>query len=236
MQDKFFSRMPRLKVLACTGFRCPGVTYSQQTLDLRHMGQLETLELNGYSGLELSLPPSLKILHLTRCNFMPESADEPEGPFAVLQNLEVLLIEHCIGLPLFLMRHAVQTKAGKLEEFLLTTRQFAGSMFTHMMMLDWLQGVKRLRLQGVALSDDESHLFVERFPKLEELALEEVPITGAFISDVKKGLGDQLRKILLVMCPRVSSDIVPWAKARGVEIDLIRGAQDTSGRRVRNAH
>ena len=57
-----------------------------------------------------------------------------------------------------------------------------------------------------------------------------------FLSDLIQAPKSKLREITVNKCAKVSRDIVPWAKERGVEVEYIAYTETLVGRRVREQH
>ncbi|EXJ86275.1 hypothetical protein A1O1_06645 [Capronia coronata CBS 617.96] len=236
-----FSGLPSLKSLSCMGLSCFEGSVATKTVDLRHMKQLEKLELERCTMPLIMLPPSLRKLRFTEIIFEEDSLQSsrlalprrPRPEYTQLENLESLVVYDCPVYPMFIQYPAKTTAPGRLEEFIISTSEDAVPIYRVLFHTGWSRGFKRVHVKGGCVEDIDHEMFLEHCPALEELCLDSAKITGVFITGLLRANPPKLRKITLKNCEQVSSDVVPWAKPRGVEVRLIRGGQELRGRRVR---
>lgn len=238
-QARFLSGVPSLRYLSFSGsfgVSLPSLP-SQHVLDLRYMSGLEILEISESMLPRLYLPASLRELNISETECMFEDLPEPNP--TKLPNLERLTIWHCREPPWSIFSNSRETKPEMLSDLTVNIDQRSQPMFTTMMESGWLSGVRQLRLAGSALDNSYGNQLLPCLRSIEDLCLERTAINGAFIADLLNASNltpGKLRKITLIDCPLVSSDVVPWAKARGVEISLTRSKLEYNGRRLRDAH
>ncbi|KIW19405.1 hypothetical protein PV08_03700 [Exophiala spinifera] len=218
-----FARMSRLESL-----QLENIDGGRSVLELRHIENLRHLTLTGLSVGEIRLPPSLESLELYHSAAHPGDHTDPFSSTR-LPHLGIFSVVDCSGLPRLL------SKAIAAENIVQLTWVFAreseeGRFLKDLVDQGRLKGVRDLHLKIEDLCDSRSSTFVRGLPKLETLCVEEAMITGAFISDLIEGNG-KLRKATLIQCPKVSGDIVPWSKARGVQVERVNSI-NASGRRV----
>jgi len=201
------------------------------------MQGLETLSIIGSTIPPLYLPPSLKDLDVSRSYFFSEDHLTEPNP-TTLPNLERLTMLNCRAAPRSIFSKGCGIHLEKLRELTMSIDQESEPVFVTLMESGFLAGVRRLHLAGVALGR-----YTERLPQclrsIEDLCLEETMIDGTFLADLLTALdllhNNKLKKITLKDCYQVSRDVVPWGKARGVEINLVRTQYDFSGRPIRDA-
>ncbi|KAI1620415.1 hypothetical protein EDD37DRAFT_179075 [Exophiala viscosa] len=237
----FFARLPGLRSLSVSGVhgRHPPHSGVQHVLDLRYMVGLETLRLIQCAIPKLYLPPSLKDLDVSGSYFFSEDHLTESNP-TTLPNLERLTIWRSHAPPpisIFSKGRGIHLE--KLSELTMLIDQQSESIFATLMESGWLAGVRRLHLAGSAVVNRYAEQLPQCLRSIEDLCLEETSIDGTFLADLLNALellhNNKLKKITLKDCYQVSRDVVPWGKARGVEINLVRTRYDFSGRQIRDA-
>ena len=91
-----------------------------------------------------------------------------------------------------------------------------------------------LILLSQELNDDDTDSFVNKFPKLKSLRLRQAAITGVFVGSLLRKEGSKIEYIMLEDCPKVSPDVVEFAKTRGVTVE-IKNEYSEDGKKVRQA-
>ncbi|KAK6364402.1 hypothetical protein LTS17_012167 [Exophiala oligosperma] len=219
-----FDRMLRLESLGLAKI------WSGFSFDLRHLKRLQHLSLRDFRTPEISLPASLKSLEIFLSSIV--ALVEPTDSFPRLQSiqLETFKAVGCESLPDFLFISIATENIAKFT-WMGTTRAQYENMLCHLIEIGRFKGVRDLHLQTGALSDSLGPGFATGLPSLETLVIEESQITGAFISDLIEA-NNKLHKVTLVQCPKVSSDIVAWSKARGVHVKRLNSTKELTGKRV----
>ncbi|KAJ9495467.1 hypothetical protein LTR99_010189 [Exophiala xenobiotica] len=225
--EKLFSRLLRLQTLFLVGIK------SETCFDLRHMEQLESLKMDRAVMTSVCLPPSLKALTFYRTNAHSVDSGNP-FPETHLPILESLSMASCGDIPYLLPGRVVVEKLSRLT-WIAEGRSASvwSSVLKRLLEQGRLGGVRQLHLKLRDVDDNLISGFIRDLPILEELCLDQAMITGVPISNLIKG-NNKIRKISLIECPKVSGDIVPWARQRGVDIELVRQRTE-NGRRVREA-
>ncbi|KIX04542.1 uncharacterized protein Z518_05412 [Rhinocladiella mackenziei CBS 650.93] len=227
------SGLPRLKSLYCSGILWSDFDTSIRRLDLRHMKQLETLIISGSILPNIHLPQTIRKLSFHSVGWHD---DELSEPFAVLENLQTLVVDECGSFPVFVLP-SITTGAEHvtLENCTIRGSQQTGPQLERLFQSGFLKDVKVLRLKQHHIVDSWSQYFIDGCPMLENLHLEQAQITGVFVSDMlKKAKPSKVRKITLEACPKVSKDLVAWADARHVEVNLIPALEGLRAHRVRS--
>ncbi|KAK4940910.1 hypothetical protein LTR10_019064 [Elasticomyces elasticus] len=235
---RLFTRLPALRSLSFSGIfgMSRSLAHSQNILDLRYMVGLETLKIFTSTIPRLHLPASLKDLDISQSVCISDEYLTEPNP-TTLPNLERLRIWKCRPPPTSIFSNSRSTNLETLSELSMTIDQGSKPMFTTLMESGWLAGVRRLRLAGSAFDNSYCDKLPQCLRSLEDLSLKETMINGAFVADLlmAKNCSNRLKKINLVDCPSVGSDIVPWAEARRIELRLSRSHMEPSGRRLRDA-
>lgn len=190
--------------------------------DLRCMERLKTLRLNPecFASYHLCFPAKLqdlRIHYLKSVTWRPIPDVPPLTRLTDLRTLDLKVNEW----PRYLDSEFLPTE----EETNLSELSLDVDLTASRRGLEFLEHgcVKRLRHLTFGcqnLKDVHSTTFIERIPQLETLTLRDAAITGVFIMDLLKAPTCRLREIHLRACPNISRDVVPWAKARGVNITM----------------
>ena len=231
--------LPQIKRLGLGGLEW-GLGNIPPDLDLQHLEQLESLSLYNCTISNLLLAPSLRRLKTEHCLF---AVQESSTSFPALENLESLHMFSNHARPQewssyspFIRQAASKTAPGRLLSLGLYQDLERSNDLLSLLTFRWFKGLTSLQLRGPAIKDEHSRLFIANCPDLETFSLYDAQITGVFVSDLIKAPTSRLRKITLRECLKVSQDIVPWAKERGVEIDTRPYVTKTVGLKVRERH
>ncbi|EXJ76843.1 hypothetical protein A1O3_10488 [Capronia epimyces CBS 606.96] len=237
--DTLFSGLPELESLFCVGLSCFQGPARLKSVDIRHMKQLESLELERCTMPAIVLPSSVRRLRFDGVTFDEYSlqVDQTSPPdprstnYSQLENLESLIVFNCPRFPKFVHDAGQTAKAATVEDFRILLR--TGSLPSLLFQTAWSKGFRRVHVTGSCVDDASYKVFLEYCPALEELSLDGARITGLFIGDFLRARPPKLRKITLRNCNNVPNDVVAWAKHLGVEVDMTRSVQESGGRRVR---
>jgi hypothetical protein len=214
--------------------------------DLAEMEDLADVRLDSCVTPGLRLPPSVKTVELMVCSFadtgQPITKQDPHL-FAALNQLESLKLTDFsdydyLVYPQVIYEAASKSKPGALKNLCLGRLQSWPGEFTKLMQSPWFREVKNLDIYDARLLKDEHSLVLcASCPNIESLYISEAAVTGVFLADLIRAPGCKLRKVTLSECFRVSKDVVSWAKARGVHVDLLPNRSNSgingNGLRVR---
>ncbi|OAL35354.1 hypothetical protein AYO20_05405 [Fonsecaea nubica] len=197
---------------------------------LRHMTKLRNFHLIDARLPSIALPTSPRQVQLVSCFFLVQSS-VPELPLTPLNELEELQVD-CDVFPLFLLQSIQQSLPGNLLKFSVTANDQSAGHLTRIMSMPWFQSLKSLRIINPDFISVDGFPYIKSCLALEELRLEQAGSIGAFVSDLIREAA-QLRRVTLLHCPNVARDIIPWAKERGVEVEIHqRDIPAAGGRRV----
>lgn len=237
------ARLPQVRRLCFAN----GTLSEPSSFVLHQSIHLETLILDNQeieSGLELDLPPILKHLEITRCRIKGRSllrSIPNQWPHAflskTLKTFSTLYTVPRLDELRILIQTAVSLIApGALLSLGLSLGEAQWQDIAPLMHFGWLRELESLQLDGTELKDRDSQWLIANCPNLKELHLiHAVNLTGVFLLDMIKAPTCVLRKVSLTTCHKVSKDIVPWARERGVEIRYMAAANasEMNGRKVR---
>ncbi|EXJ66536.1 uncharacterized protein A1O5_10205 [Cladophialophora psammophila CBS 110553] len=228
--DRISLEFPQLKVLSCKGISYESTPTSSGTLDLSHMTKLRSLDILGSRLLRVILPASLRQLSLVSCVFLAQHMDCALCP--ALNELQELRVLNCDYFPLFVLSSVQKTSPGKLSKCSVTVNEDVAQQVVNMMSMPWFQSLKYLRIVNANFISADAFAYIKNCSALEELCFEQAGAIGVFVSDLIRETG-RLRKVTLLHCPNVARDIIPWAKERGVEVEIHQGDMPAgNGRRV----
>ncbi|KIW30764.1 uncharacterized protein PV07_02466 [Cladophialophora immunda] len=229
--DRISFEFPELRTLSYKGIRYASLPPLSRTLDLSQMTKLRSLDLVDAELHSINLPPSLKQLKLASCRFVAQPCD-PALPYPTLNELEELRVDDCDFFPTFVLYSIQKTQPGKLLKFSVTANEQVAQHLTSIMSMPWFRSLKSLRIANANFISLDDFSYIKSCPALEELCLEQAENIGAFVSDLIREAA-QLRKVTLRDCFNVARDIIAWAKARGVEVEITQQDFATgSGRHV----
>ena len=208
------------------------------------MQQLQRLKLFSCKISNILLPPSIEDLEISSCMFSHPSQDlvqQSENTFPALPNLKALNMVGSVKTegegetyPQFIRQAASKTEPGTLSSLSLGESSSWPSAFISLMAYPWFRGLMSLSVErGVSIKDEHSRVLLDHCPDLEEFMISNARITGVFLADLIKAPNSRIYQIIVENCDKVSRDIVPWAKERGVGIDYIAPALESGGRRLR---
>ena len=238
--------LPRISKLSLEGFVNRGTS---EPLDLQHLKELENLRLHCCTIANMLLPAQLKHLDIKACKFVhlePRLAGDPLSPnvYPPLDNLETLqiLASHHTGVlpcgaippawPAFMRLAAWKSKPGKLTSLAVSQNASLPNGLMPTDKIPWSLSVKSLVVNG-PITDEDSLAVRTSCPDLETLYISDAAITGVFVSDLIEAQGSKLRTVTAKNCTKMSRDIVPWAKERGVVVNYISPQESVGARRVR---
>ncbi|KEF56681.1 uncharacterized protein A1O9_06870 [Exophiala aquamarina CBS 119918] len=206
----------------------------RQITDLRCLEGLETLHLNpGCITYQLCLPAQIQNLriHYLGYHIYRGSDDPPLTRLTNLRTLDLKLKEWPTCLESNYLPTEVETN---LAELCLDVDVSLERQGLELLEHGCVKRLRHLQFTCQRLTDSHSASFIEHMPQLETLTLRDAAITGVFIMDLLKTPTCRLREVHLQGCLTVSGDIVPWAKARGVNLTIKKNVELAKGqRRVR---
>ncbi|OAL18435.1 hypothetical protein AYO22_10631 [Fonsecaea multimorphosa] len=218
---------PELRSLSYKFVRSPIIGI----LDLSHMRKLRSLSVSNIKLTAMSLPASLVQLRLVSCMFLGHIFDAVDH-HPTLNELEDLQVHDCTLFPVCLLISIQKTKPGKLSKCSVTATEVAARDLVMMMSTPWFQTLKYLRIVDFDFISPYAFQYIKDCLALEEVCLEKAAKLGTFVSDLIREAA-HLRKVSLLDCPNVGRDLIPWAKERGVEVEIIQRDRPLgSGRRV----
>jgi len=236
-------KLPRMKTLSLSQFALmPDDGSDAIHSNLQHMEQLQSLTLCRCRVSNLLLPPSIKHLDMATCTFIP-GEDTSSGftapSFPPLPNLKTLKMSnegsgpiYQESFPLFICQAASKTNPGVLSSFRVHQSLAWRPNLVDLIRSPWFRGLTSLRIDTTSLEDSHNQVLIESCPDLQTFHINGPSITGVFLSQMIKAPTSKLRKIVIDKCHKVSTDIVPWAEERGVEIVYIAPRVVYPGRRV----
>lgn len=92
--------------------------------------------------------------------------------------------------------------------------------------------VKVVHMRAQGLADTHLEAFREHFAAVEALTLHSAQVTGVFLAGLITAPGSKLNNLKLMFCPKVSPDVVDWAKERNVTVE-IRQSPEAGCRQIR---
>jgi hypothetical protein len=206
-------------------------------VDLRCMKFLEVLHITRGLFSDMFLPPTVKDLELKQCE-ISTTAGAGTFSFPALNSLESLTFEDCqlfssspfdTDIPEFLRQAAAKSRPGILSTLRL---HWSSSPSLGFITSDWFRGLTSLVVKNGRFRNEDGAALIGHCPDLYFLWIHDQYLTGVFLSDMIKA-SSKLRRIMAVDCYKISKDIVPWAKARDVNIKLTTSSEDRSGQRLR---
>lgn len=210
--------------------------------DLRRMTRLTILHLHDRSSIarRIYFPATLRDLRISHTGSQgplrdPEAPEEPLTRLTNLVSIDLALIAD--DWPEYLAPNLMPTAADtNLSEIRLSVDPHHDGPVLQLLGSGSARKVRLLKLEGCQwLKDSHSTILTSHVPRLENLTLRAAAITGVFIMDLIKAPHSRLSKVLLTDCTAVSSDIIPWARARNVNLTIKR-TDVNNGQRIRDAH
>ncbi|KAK5091724.1 hypothetical protein LTR05_001909 [Lithohypha guttulata] len=89
---------------------------------------------------------------------------------------------------------------------------------------DAFHNVESLTLRDDNLKNSDWSTVAKLFPAVKHLQLESPQLTEEFVSELVKSQGDTCETVVLINCTAVSQSIIPWMKARCIDVKLVRSA------------
>jgi hypothetical protein len=231
--------MPELRHLSCTG-----IVLAHGDLIVQELQHLQSVSFRRSMIPDLILPDTIKEVSLLACNYRPsQNIPGSDFQFSPLPNLEKLCLagsetstrDTCGLMWKFVSQALLKTPPGRLQSLSISfsegdLRRWNDVLLNSLCLLE----LRRLQLSSFYLGDDQSMSLRRACPALEHLCiLEAHAITGVFVSDWIKASTSKLKRVVLVECVKVFHDLVPWAAARGVEVQMLTSAAFGNGNKVR---